>query len=128
MSPESKKVKLDENLGVRGSTILRDAGWDVATVLDEELCATDDRTLIEVCRAERRILVTLDKDFSNALRYPPARYSGIVVLRLPEPLRRESIEDALRRLVSASSQRSLVGRLWIVDERRIREFIASESE
>ncbi|MCW8137732.1 MAG: DUF5615 family PIN-like protein [Planctomycetota bacterium] len=116
------KVKLDENLGVRGAQLLLDGGWDVATVAAQELSSSSDETLIEVCRVEGRALITLDKDFSSILRFPPARYAGIVVLRLPEPLTPTLIDDALNRLVDAAAERSLAGRLWIVDARRIREF------
>jgi hypothetical protein len=34
-----------------------------------------------VCAAEGLALVTLDADFANAMRYPPVRYAGIVVVR-----------------------------------------------
>lgn len=94
----------------------------MATVVEQDLCAASDAMLIEVCRRERRILVTLDKDFSSILRFPPALYAGIVVLRLPEPLSAPAIEDALRRFLTASANADFSGHLWIVDAHRIREF------
>jgi hypothetical protein len=33
--------------------------------------------LFEVCTAERRALITLDRDFGQVLRYPPAASAGI---------------------------------------------------
>lgn len=114
------KIKLDENLGVRGARLLEEGGCEVATVAGEGLCSSLDETLIEVCRAERRVLVSLDKDFASILRFPPTRYAGIVVLRLPEPLIPGAIEDALRRFLEASAGADLAGRLWIIDARRVR--------
>jgi len=38
--------------------------------------------VIDVCRREGRVLITLDLDFSNILSYPPSDFAGIVVLRL----------------------------------------------
>ncbi|MBK9259042.1 MAG: DUF5615 family PIN-like protein [Polyangiaceae bacterium] len=117
------RVKLDENLGVRGAALLTAAGVDVDTVAAEDLCGTSDKTLAEVCRVEHRVLVTLDKDFADTLRFPPQRYAGIVVLRLGEPLTHEMIQHALRRFVDAVDDQDLSGRLWIVDSHRIREFL-----
>ena len=120
------KIKLDENLGARGAQVLEDGGCDVTTVVVEGLCSSSDETLIEVCRAEGRTLISLDKHFSSILRFPPARYAGIVVLRLPEPLALATIEDALRRFLVGSAGQDLAGRLWIIDAHRIREFEGRE--
>jgi predicted nuclease of predicted toxin-antitoxin system len=77
------KLKLDENIGMRGRELLEAQGHDVATVWDQELVSAPDSQLISICREERRCLVTLDLDFSNPLRYVPSDYHGIAVLRLP---------------------------------------------
>lgn len=120
------RVKLDENLGTRGVDILTVAGWDVATVVEEDLCSVADATLIEVCRAERRVLISLDTDFSNTLRFRPSKYNGLIVLRLPEPLTLQAVLGALQRVIALAESRDPSGKLWIVDGTRIREFVESE--
>ncbi|MEM1307916.1 MAG: DUF5615 family PIN-like protein [Cyanobacteria bacterium P01_H01_bin.153] len=61
------RLKLDKNIGQLGSALLKQAGHDVATVVEQGLASTPDENLIEVCRGEGRCLVPLDFDFSNPL-------------------------------------------------------------
>ena len=56
-------IRLDENLGDRGAAILRAAGHHVTTVAEEGLSSASDQKLAEVCRSDRKCLVTLDLDF-----------------------------------------------------------------
>ena len=67
--------KLDENLPSETATILRDAGFDAITVLDQEMRASPDAEIARVCRDEHRILVTLDLDFSDIRTYPPSDHA-----------------------------------------------------
>lgn len=116
------KVKLDENLGTRGAAILRAAGHQVTTVAEEELSSADDRTLAEVCRSDRKCLVTLDLDFGNPLRFTPSHHSGIAVLRLPQRPAAEDLFDAVRTLAAGLASRTIEGKLWIVQRGLIREY------
>ena len=99
------RIKFDENLGDRGADILRAAGHDVSTVVEEELCAASDVELIEVCRSERKCLVTLDLDFSNPILFDPAHYYGIAVLRLSAGTGDTGLLDAVRTLTAGLAGR-----------------------
>jgi predicted nuclease of predicted toxin-antitoxin system len=59
------KIKTDENIPTRVIRLLRENDQDVATVRDEHLVGASDRRLAEVARDEGRILVTLDRGFTD---------------------------------------------------------------
>ncbi|MEM1116298.1 MAG: DUF5615 family PIN-like protein [Bacteroidota bacterium] len=113
------RFKLDENLPTRAAALLRDAGHDAVTVLDQKMGGAADPDLATVCQQEGRALVTLDTDFADIRTYPPARHTGLLVLRL----RRQDklhVLDTLRRILPLLDDEPLDGHLWIVDEQRVR--------
>ncbi|WP_437765220.1 DUF5615 family PIN-like protein [Sorangium sp. So ce281] len=116
------KFKLDENLGRRAADLFRKAGHDVATVPEQGLCSASDPTVIDVCKAEGRCLVTLDLDFSNPVRFRPADYPGIAVLRLPPRPSPKDLTDSVLTLIDALAQSSIEGKLWIIQRGRVRVY------
>lgn len=106
------RFKIDENLSIEFADLLAQAGHDAVTVVDQQLQGQDDPVVINACLREERALVTLDLDFADMRAYPPLRYPGLVVLRL----RQQDIQG----VIPALKQEPVGGRLWIVEEARIR--------
>lgn len=76
------KFKIDENIGRRGLELLRAAGHDVMTVLDQGLGGATDERLFATCAGEGRALIPLDHDFGQVTRFPPERSAGVIVLEV----------------------------------------------
>ena len=116
------KLKLDENLGLRWAARLRDAGHDVDTVHDEGLRGADDRTVLGAAVEAGCVLVTLDLDFSNPLRFPPAVTAGTTASISSRPGRSLTRRTAMQRLTAALAAGELTGHLWVVDAGRARQY------
>ena len=71
------KFKLDENPGALGREILAAAGHDVSTVYEQHISGCTDESLYQLCAAEGRALITLDRDFGHVIRFPPENTPGL---------------------------------------------------
>ncbi len=113
------KFKIDENLPADCSKLLNDSGYDAESVLQENIQGCSDLYLIEVCKKEKRILVTLDLDFSDIRAYPPGDNPGIIILRLNEQSI-DTVKTAISNVILAFGNDYPGNKLWIVEEKRIR--------
>jgi predicted nuclease of predicted toxin-antitoxin system len=113
------RCKTDENVHPAVVELLRARGHDTVTVWDQGMQGRPDADLAATCRREARALITLDLHFSNILVYRPEDHAGLVVFRVADQSRAALLE-VLERALPALEHESLVGRLWIVDERRVR--------
>jgi len=122
------KLKLDENLGTRGKSVLVAAGHDACTVAEQSLTSFEDHAIIERCRLEDRCLVTLDLDFANPLVFQPSLYPGIAVLRTPPHPTLADLERLVETLARALQSESITGKLWIIETGRIRVYQEKPSD
>jgi predicted nuclease of predicted toxin-antitoxin system len=115
------KFKLDENLSPDLVPLFTEGGHEVHTVLGEGISGINDALLYGQCVEERRILVSLDLDYTNPLRFSPKNMAGIIVLRPRRyvlPLIRKLVAIALTHM----EKEAPYGKLWIVEPRRIRVY------
>ena len=114
------KLKVDENLSVEVADVLERAGHDAETAYDEHLGGKPDADVIKACKSESRALLTLDLDFADIRRYPPADHSGLIVLRLQHQDGPHVVAVIERMVVPLLEKHSPVGCLWVVDEKVVR--------
>jgi len=114
------KFKLDENFGSRTQHLFRTAGHEVQTIRDQGLLGCSGRRLYEICCFEKLCLVTLDLDFSDVTRFPPAEANGIVVIRVPWNPSLALLEELVHQFLQTLTQMPVEKKLWIVEIGRIR--------
>ncbi|MEO8627170.1 MAG: DUF5615 family PIN-like protein [Betaproteobacteria bacterium] len=115
----SARFKLNENLLGDAKALLADAGVDVESVIDERLGGYPDDDVLNACRVEGRILITLDLDFADLRLYPPAAHAGIWVLRPATQSVRNTLSD-LKGALALIGEETTAARLWIVEPGRVR--------
>ena len=72
--------------------------------------------------------MTLDTDFADTLTYPPEKYAGIILLRLPKKPVLNDIDVAVDAVIEALSRGTEVaGKLWVVRQTTIRQFTPHHS-
>jgi predicted nuclease of predicted toxin-antitoxin system len=108
---------VDECAGPAIARCLRDRGHDVVSI-HETARGTDDRTILNWAHAERRILITSDKDFGEWIYRLGLPHCGVVLLRLASA-RRANRVAAIERLL-ASSADLLPDAFVVVTEKRVR--------
>ncbi|TAK37357.1 MAG: hypothetical protein EPO28_12090 [Saprospiraceae bacterium] len=111
--------KIDENLPLELAEMLQAGGHDAATVPSQNLEGKPDPLIFKVCSEEQRILVTLDKGFSDIRRYPPGTHPGFIVLRLKNQ-DKFSIIEIFKKVIPLLQTEHLPGNLWIVDDYQVR--------
>ncbi|WP_420897081.1 DUF5615 family PIN-like protein [Neomoorella thermoacetica] len=74
--------------------------------------------LLGIYRNEKRVLVTLDMDFSDIRRYRPEDYQGIILLRIASQ-GKQSVINLFKKVIPHLRYQKLIGYLWIVQKDRI---------
>lgn len=113
------KFKIDENLPSELAALLTAVGHEADTVFTEGITGVGGALLLERCRADGRILITLDLDFANVQVYPPKSHPGIIVLR-SKAQDKPTVLALFNRVLRIFAEKEPKQQLWIVENDRIR--------
>jgi len=121
------KIKLDENLPVRVAIQMKDPGHDVHTAYDEGFIGHPDKGVWEAAQKESRFLITQDLDFSDSRLFAPGSHSGLMLVRLRSPNRR----NLVRRIVELFKTERVgewIGCFVVVTEHKTRVLMPPREE
>ena len=101
---------------------LREAGYEVLLLRDRLPISSRDEEVVAEAGRLSAVLISLDGDFADIVRYPPSLYRGIVTLQVKNHPR--TIPHILSRLIEYLSEHKeeseFVGKLILVEPDRIR--------
>ncbi len=76
------KIFANENLFEPIIDYLRGLGHNVFSIRDAGLSGISDDEVYQRACKEKRIIITMDKDFSRMFRFPPENCGGIIVVKI----------------------------------------------
>ena len=123
MSPvAASALKLDENFPDAVLLRFEQSGFDVKTARAQGLAGRSDEVLWQVCAEEGRVLVTLDKGFTDLRARPRSGDAGVIVLR-PRHQTVQAVSDATALVIDRlqrSPRSAIANELWIANQHAIR--------
>lgn len=76
------KIIADENVFEPILDFLKNEGHEVINVRANGLSGISDDKIYNLAVTQQLVIVTMDKDFSRMIRFPPERCGGIIVVKL----------------------------------------------
>src|SRR5690242_3845077 len=99
------KFLIDEDMPRSTVKVLRQAGYTAEDVRDVGLRGHEDQEIFDYAQAQSATLVTADKGFSSILRFPTGTHAGIIVVRVPDELPTQQInQELLNALASVADE------------------------
>jgi len=113
------KFLSDECVYNTTTQLLRNWGHDVVTAQEADLAGKPDEDILAYAVKHKRVLITIDMDFSNIRRFPPKSYIGIIVLKI-RPRIAEKIYKVLEQVLRDVDGERLSKSLVIIDQSKYR--------
>jgi predicted nuclease of predicted toxin-antitoxin system len=76
------RALLDQGLPLSAAGLLREAGWDAVHVSAIGMSRSSDARILELARAENRVVITLDADFHRLLALSGDSAPSVVRVRV----------------------------------------------
>jgi predicted nuclease of predicted toxin-antitoxin system len=102
------KLLLDENLSHKQAAELRNLGFDALAVIEAGLGGQPDPVIRAYAVETGRVLLTLDADFGDILRFPVADTPGVIRLKVHPPTE-HAIRAQILKTLAAIKDRDIAG-------------------
>ncbi|HSQ38792.1 MAG TPA: DUF5615 family PIN-like protein [Anaerolineales bacterium] len=113
------RVKVDEDLPTAAVHLLKENGYEAASVIEQGMGGMKDPPLWQEIQHEQRFLVTADKGFGDIRFYPPGTHAGVLLLRPDQDGIRPTTE-LLEQVLANYSLQDLAGAVTVATPRGIR--------
>lgn len=94
---------------------MRTLNYEVFDIREKKLCSLSHDEILELSKEENLVLITFDKHFSNIIKYPPKKFSGIIRVRIHPPLI-EDTNNAFKLLLEKAKIEEMRGKLIVLEK------------
>ena len=106
------KFLVDVGVGKGVEDFLKKSGFDIKTVRDIDPKAKDSE-ILQTAVNERRMIVTMDKDFGDLVYRSGKRHSGILLLRLEAATGDQKVK-VVEQIIRVFKKEALLPTEWVV--------------
>ena len=107
------KIFTNENLFEPIIDYLKALRYDVVSIRDAELSGITDDKVYQMACDEKRIIITMDKDFTRMFRFPPQNCGGIIVAKIYKRTVDETLE-IFKKYFNTITEEDVRGNLVII--------------
>lgn len=111
---------IDEDMPRSTAKELIKAGYQVLDVRDIGLRGQSDDKIFAYAQKHRMILLSADLGFANTMRFPIGSHNGIIVLRFPNEISTQRLNQELGKSLSGLKDKDIYGNLVIIEPGRVR--------
>lgn len=111
---------IDEDLHKSLKNVLSGVGFEVYDVRDHNLRGQHDEKIFKFAKSKKAILFSADLGFSNILDFPLGTHNGIVILRFPNEMSTNLINDIVKSSLIKLIKDDYPGNLIIISPSGIR--------
>ncbi len=111
---------VDEDLPRSLAPRLRAEGFHVVDVRDVGLRGRPDDEVASYAKTQNLVVLSADLDFGNILRYPMGSHPGIAIVRFPNEIPTDQLNDALTNALRGVAPEELQGNVLIIEPSRVR--------
>jgi len=98
------KFLLDESAEYRIAAFLSNEGHDVTAIAHEHPPSLPDTEVLRIAHAERRVLITNDRDFGELVFLRSLPHAGVIYFRLPLDSTADQKIGWLRRILATRTE------------------------
>jgi predicted nuclease of predicted toxin-antitoxin system len=115
--PGKPKLLSDENVSKAFVETLNREGFDIMRSPQ----GASDREVASLASSEKRVLISFDRHFGNALLFPPQDHEGIIFIRI-NPSSRQTVVSALLKMLGEIEPSQFKGHLFVLSAFGFRKY------